>query len=281
MPGKADGWHPGWNFPPILCVAKVVRGVYESSKSTKEEAMTRFSNKVALITGGGTGIGRAVATALATEGAKVVVTGRREEPLADLATEFPGAVRYITTDVTEEGAPAAAVRFVIEQFGRLDILVNNAGVGALGPLVETGDDVIQQTFAVNVEGMLITTREAIPSLSENGGAVVNISSTIAQTSMPGTAAYAGSKAALERITSALAVELGPQGIRVNSVAPGLTKTDMSAAAPQEMADAMVAQTPLGRIGEPEDIARAVAFLASDDASWITGQVLQSSGGLML
>ena len=99
--------------------------------------------------------------------------------------------------------------------------------------------------------------------------------------MPGTAAYAGSKAAMERITSALAVELGPQGIRVNSVAPGVTKTDMTAIAPQEMIEGMVAQTPLGRIGKPEDIARAVAFLASDDASWITGQVLQSSGGLML
>ena len=243
--------------------------------------MSRFTNKVALITGGGTGIGRAVAKALVAEGARVVVTGRREEPLAQLADEFPDVVRFITADVTESGAPAKAVRFVIEQFERLDVLVNNAGMGALGPLVELGDEAIQQTFAVNVEGVLITTREAIPALSKNGGAVVNISSTIAQASMPGTAAYAGSKAAMERITSSLAVELGPQGIRVNSVAPGVTKTDMNAIAPQEVLDGMVAQTPLGRMGEAEDIARAVVFLASDDASWITGQVLQSSGGLML
>ena len=135
---------------------------------------------------------------------------------------------------------------------------------------------------MNVLGVLTTIREAIPHLSKSGGgAVVNISSTLAQASMPGAAAYSGAKAAVERITSALAVELGPQGIRVNSVAPGLTKTDMSAGVPQEMVDGMIAQTPLGRIGQPEDIARAVAFLASDDASWITGQVLQSSGGLML
>ena len=139
----------------------------------------------------------------------MVVTGRREEPLKKLADEHPNAVRYIKTDVTEKGAPARAVRYVIEQFDRLDILVNNAGVGTLGPLVELGDDAIQQTFAVNVEGVLITTREAIPALSKNGGTVVNISSTIARTSMPGAAAYAGSKAAMERITSSLAVELGP------------------------------------------------------------------------
>ena len=243
--------------------------------------MSRFTNKVALVTGGGTGIGRAIAKALVAEGARVVVTGRREVPLKQLAAEFPDAVRYITTDVTEKGAPARAVSFVIEQFERLDILVNNAGVGILAPLVELDDEAIQQIFAVNVEGVLITTREAIPSLAKNGGAVVNISSTLAQVSMPGAAAYAGSKAAIERITSALAVELGPQGIRVNAVAPGVTKTDMSDAVPQQMIEGMVAQTPLGRIGQPEDIARAVAFLASDDASWVTGQLLQSSGGLML
>jgi len=243
--------------------------------------MSRFANKVALVTGGGTGIGRAAAKALVAEGAKVVVTGRREEPLKQLAGEHPDAVRYVTTDVTEKGAPAAAVRFVIEQFDRLDVLVNNAGVGTLAPLVDLDDDALEQTLSVNVRGLLITTREAIPHLSKRGGAVVNISSTLAQASMPGASAYSGTKAAVERITSALAAELGPQGIRLNSVAPGITETDMSAGIPQEMLDGMIAQTPLGRLGRPEDIARAVVFLASDDASWITGQVLQSSGGLML
>lgn len=243
--------------------------------------MSRFANKVALITGGGTGIGRAVAEALVAEGAKVVVTGRREEPLKRLASEHPDAVRYVTTDVTEPGAPAAAIAYVIEQFGQLDVLVNNAGVGILAPLVELDDDALRLISGVNVEGLLIATRDAIPHLAKTGGAVVNISSTLAQASMPGAAAYSGSKAAVERITSSLAVELGPQGIRINTVAPGVTQTDMVSDAPPEMIQGMVAQTPLGRIGKPEDIARAVAFLASDDASWITGQVLQSSGGLML
>jgi meso-butanediol dehydrogenase/(S,S)-butanediol dehydrogenase/diacetyl reductase len=243
--------------------------------------MTRFANKVALVTGGGTGIGRAVAKALVAEGAKVVVTGRREGPLQQIAVEHADSVRYRITDVTEAGAPAEAIRFVVEQFGGLDVLVNAAGVRTLGPLVDLGDAALEQTFGVNVRGVLITTREAIPHLAKTRGAVVNISSTLAQASMPGAAAYSGSKAAVERVTTALAVELGPQGIRVNAVAPGLTQTDMSDGIPQEMLDGMVAQTPLGRIGQPEDIARAVAFLASDDASWITGQVLQSSGGLML
>ena len=243
--------------------------------------MSRFANKVALVTGGGTGIGRAVAEALVAEGAKVVVTGRREEPLKQLAGQYPAAGRYVTTDVTEKGAPANAVRFAIEQFDRLDVLVNNAGMGTLAPLVELDDDALEQTLSVNVRGVLITTREAIPYLSKSGGAVVNISSTLAQASMPGASAYSGAKAAVERITSALAAELGPQGIRLNSVAPGVTETDMSAGIPQEILDGMIAQTPLGRLGRPEDIAKAVVFLASDDASWITGQVLQSSGGLML
>ena len=244
--------------------------------------MSRFTNKTALVTGGGTGIGRAIAKALVAEGAKVVVAGRREQPLKTLAAEHPDAIRYTTLDVTESGSSARAVAFAVETFGGLDVLVNNAGtLGAMGPLAAASDEALRQTFAVNVEGVLITTREALPALSASGGAIVNISSTAARQSMPGTAPYTSSKAAIERITPALAVELGPQGIRVNAVAPGTTQTPMTDALPTEMTQAMVAQTPLGRIGQPEDIAKAVLFLASDDASWITGQVLQSSGGLML
>lgn len=243
--------------------------------------MSRFTNKVALVTGGGTGIGKAVTEALVAEGAKVMITGRREQPLQQLASQHPDSIRYVTADVTQKGGPATAVRQTVEQLGQLDILVNNAGAGNLGPMVEFDDDAIEQTLAVNLRGLLITTREAIVHLVRTHGTVVNISSTLAQASMPGTAVYAGVKAAVERSTAALAAELGPQGIRVNSVAPGLTETDMTSGLPQEMLDSMIAQTPLGRLGMAEDIARAVAFLASEDASWITGQVLQSSGGLML
>ena len=129
--------------------------------------MSRFADKVALVTGGGTGIGRAVAEALVAESAKVVVTGRREEPLKHLADRFPAAVRYVITDITEKGASATAVRFSVEQFGRLDVLVNNAGVGTMGPLVELDDDTLLQTYGVNVQGVLTTTREPSPENTED------------------------------------------------------------------------------------------------------------------
>ncbi len=129
--------------------------------------MARFTNKVALVTGGGTGIGRAVTEVLVAEGAKVVITGRREAPLKELAAAHPDAVRYVTTDVTEKGAPAKAIGYAIEQFDRLDIVVNNAGIGTLGPLVETDDDAIGQTYAVNIQGLLSTIRDAVPHLAKS------------------------------------------------------------------------------------------------------------------
>ena len=124
--------------------------------------MSRFTDRVALVTGGGTGIGRAVTEALVTEGARVVVTGRREEPLKQLAAEHPDAVRYVITDVTEKGAAANAIRFAGEQFNRLDVLINNAGVGTLGPLADLDDETLKQAYGVNVQGVLIATREVIP-----------------------------------------------------------------------------------------------------------------------
>lgn len=243
--------------------------------------MSRFTDKVALVTGGGTGIGKASALAIVAEGGKAVVVGRREEPLAALAKEHPDHVRYIALDVTSDDGPKRAVDYAVEQFGRLDVLVNNAGVAVLGPIAELGDKGIDALYDINVKAVLRLTREALPALVKTGGSVVNISSTLATGTAPYTVAYSGTKAALDHITRGLAAELGPAGVRVNAVAPGLTATDMGNGVDEGMRAAMVAQTPLGRIGTPEDIAKAVAFLASDDASWITGQSVQSSGGLML
>lgn len=246
--------------------------------------MHRFSGKVGIITGGGTGIGRAVVVAVAEEGAKVVVTGRREGPLAELASALPGAVKYIAADVARSGDPKRVVEFAIEEFGRLDFLVNNAGLGIVKPLAELTDDELDQLNSVNLKGPLAMMREATPHLAEARGSVVNITSVAGQTAVPGFSAYAGTKGGLDRISRVLAAELGPLGIRVNAVAPGLTETkmfeDTMGEQPEAIA-AMVQQTALRRLGQSSEVARTVAWLASQDAGWITGQVIQASGGLLL
>jgi meso-butanediol dehydrogenase / (S,S)-butanediol dehydrogenase / diacetyl reductase len=169
----------------------------------------------------------------------------------------------------------------IEAFGRLDVIVNNAGTGLLKPLSETSDEDLQRVFGINLEAAIRMIRDALPHLVKSCGCVVNVSSTLAGASVAHTGIYAASKAGLERVTRTLAVELGPRGVRVNAVAPGVTRTEMAADDAAFPLDEIVAQTPLRRLGEPLDIARAIAFLASDEAAWITGQTLQSSGGFML
>jgi NAD(P)-dependent dehydrogenase (short-subunit alcohol dehydrogenase family) len=239
-------------------------------------------DKVALITGGGTGIGRGIAQSLRAGGAKVVVVGRREAPLAALAAEDP-EIAYTTADVTKSEEVRAAIEFTRERFGRLDLLVNNAGVFVAKPHVETSDEEIARLLAVNVGGVLTASREALSSLSETKGSIVNISSVVGTGVGAGMVTYSATKAAVDHLTRVLAAEVGPSGVRVNAVSPGLTRTDMAEPilADEASKTGMVSQTPLGRLGEPEDIARVVTFLASDAAAWVTGQVVASSGGLML
>ena len=242
--------------------------------------MSDFAGKVVLVSGGGTGIGRAAALGFRERGAQVVVTGRREAPLAALAAQDPDALAFVTGDVSRTGDPQRLVDFTLERFGRLDVLVNNAALHFSAPLGETEDSAIDELFGVNVRGLLSLTREALPHLEAAKGSVVNISSVVSRGVFPNYAVYASSKATVDHITRTLANELGPRGVRVNAAAPGLTATDMSAAIREnpEFAAAMIADTPLGRIGDPQDIAPAILFLASAQASWITGQVLQASGG---
>ncbi|HBP16834.1 MAG TPA: hypothetical protein DEA08_03435, partial [Planctomycetes bacterium] len=164
-----------------------------------------------------------------------------------------------------------------------DVLVNNAAGHFSKPLAETSDEEIRGLLELNVTGVLTLTRAALPELVQRKGSVINLSSVVSRAAVPGYSTYGTSKAAVDQLTRNLAVELGSQGVRVNAVAPGLTVTPMSAEIREndDFVQQFVAQTPLGRLGEPAEIAPAITFLASEDARWITGQVLQVSGGLLL
>ncbi len=245
--------------------------------------MDNFENKVVLITGGGTGIGKASASAFVALGAKVVITGRRQPVLQATAQELGPQAHYISSDVSKNGEPARIVEETIAKFGQLDVLVNNAGTGAMGPLSHTSDAEIQRIYQTNVFAPLALLREATPHLAKTKGAVINISSTMSHGVFPGSAVYSSSKAAGNHATRLLAAELGPMGIRVNAVAPGMTDTDISAdvKSDEQILGMIIAQTPMGRLGKPEDIANAVIMLSSSRAGWITGQIVQAGGGLML
>ena len=249
---------------------------------TKHTYTNSLSGKVAIITGGGTGIGRATAEAFVAAGARVVLVGRREAPLAELATLHDGMIKYIQADVSKSGNSKLIIDFALESFGRLDIQVNNAAAATVKPLSMISDDEIDEMLAANIKGVLALCRDATPALEESQGSIINLSSVAGQSAIPGFSAYAATKAGVDRITRILASELGPMGIRVNAVAPGLTRTDMLTATPQEVLDKLVGEaTALRRLGEPEDVARSIAWLASDNAGWVTGQVVQASGGLLL
>jgi len=245
--------------------------------------MENFEKKVVLITGGGTGIGKATASAFIAKGATVVITGRRQTVLEQTTKELGAQSYAIAGDVSKSGEPSRIIEEVIRKFGQLDVLVNNAGTGSMGPLSQTSDEIIESIYRTNVFAPLALIREATTHLAESKGAVINISSVAASGMMPGVAAYASSKAAVEHATRLLAAELGPMGIRVNAVAPGLTDTDITeeVKANEQMLGMIIAQTPMGRLGEPKDIANAVILLAESRAGWITGQCVQAGGGYLL
>lgn len=257
----------------------------QNSCQSKSLGNRRLEGKVALVTGGSRGIGAAITQRLAADGAQVLFSYVSSEDAAqELLKKLVSSgcdARSFKADVRSESEARDLVAAVKESFAKVDILINNAGVYDARPLTDLDLDHFDRVFAVNVKGVVATTVAAL-KLMPDGGRIINISSGAAKFAMPGASIYSASKAALDTFSRIWAQELGLRKITVNSVSPGTTQTEMFKQAISADAHAMVvSKTALGRIGEPADIADVVAFLASDDGRWITGQVIGVDGGLII
>jgi NAD(P)-dependent dehydrogenase (short-subunit alcohol dehydrogenase family) len=241
-----------------------------------------YTNKIVLVTGGTSGIGKVTAIAFANAGAKVVLTGRREKEGAEVVAEIKktgGTASFVRADVSKDADIVKAIDFVVATYGRLDVAFNNAGVEMLGPLDQVTEEQYRSTFDINVWGVLNSMKYEIPAmLKGGGGAIVNTSSIAGHIGLAGASIYVATKHAVEGLTKAAAVEFGKQGIRVNAVAPGTIETDMVARFPKEAQAWLLTQHPVGRFGASEDIAAAVLYLASDAAKFTTGTILAVDGG---
>jgi 3-oxoacyl-[acyl-carrier protein] reductase len=239
--------------------------------------------KTVIVTGASQGIGAGIARHFAQLGHAVIVNYCASQTAAErLCAELTAAghaARPFRADITDESQAAALIDFAVQQHGGLDILINNAGYAVRMPIGEVTAAHIDKTYALNVRGLLFCCKHAARVFPATGGVIVNISSVNATSPVATGAAYSGSKAAVNAITIALARELGPKNIRVNALAPGLTMTPRYLTEIPEDAKTFITEnTPLGRLGTPHDIALAAAFLASDEAGWITGQIISASGG---
>ncbi|ERF84786.1 glucose 1-dehydrogenase [Bradyrhizobium viridifuturi] len=247
--------------------------------------MSNLTGKVAIVTGASKGIGAAIAKTLAARGAALVVNYASSKAGAEAVVKSiiaaDGKAIAVQGDVSKVAEAKAVVDAAIAAYGRLDILVNNSGVYEFGPLESVTEPQFHKMFDVNVLGLLLVTQAAAPHLRE-GGSIINIGSGVTAITPPQTAVYTASKGAVDAITGVLANELGPRKIRVNTVSPSLTETEGTHSAgmlASEFEAGIVTQTPLGRLGQPQDIADVVAFVASDDARWVTGDKISAGGGL--
>jgi 3-oxoacyl-[acyl-carrier protein] reductase len=248
--------------------------------------MSKLSGKVAVVTGASKGIGAGIAQSLAAQGASVVV---------NYSSDKAGAEKTVAA-ITKAGGKAVAVGASVlksveidalfaetkKTYGKVDILVNNAGVYAFEPIEQISEESIDRIFGTNVKGLLLTTKAAVGLFPATGGSIINIGSVVSELTPAGSSVYSGTKGAVDVITRVLAKELGPRKIRVNSVNPGLTVTEGTQSAGivgSDFETDAVKDTPLGRAGTPQDIASVVTFLASEDAGWVTGALLQAGGGL--
>ena len=249
----------------------------------------KLKGKIAIVTGAGTGIGRACAEALAAEGAAVVLGGRRREQLEQVAQAIRSCkcrARAQPCDVTRASDVEALVRRAVDEFGGLHIVVNNAGAWMAGSVEETSEAELDQLLATNVKGPFLVSKAALPALRQSGGgSIIHIGSILSLIGMKRRAAYAASKGALAQLTKAMALDHAAEKIRVNCICPGLVDMPLAQGALAKASDPeaelarRVAGIPLGRIGKPEDVGRLAVFLASDDSSWMTGALLPLDGGV--
>jgi 3-oxoacyl-[acyl-carrier protein] reductase len=247
--------------------------------------MSKLKGKVALVTGASKGIGAAIAKSLAAEGASVAVNYSSSKAGADTTVAeivaAGGKAVAVQGDVSKAVNAQTIVDSTVKQFGRLDILVNNSGVYEFGPIESVTEESFHRLFNTNVLGLLLTTQAAAKHLGE-GSSIINVGSVVSRLTPPGSAVYTATKGAVDAITGVLSRELAGRKIRVNSLNPGMVETEGSHTAGiigSDFEKSTVAQTPLGRVGQPEDIASVAVFLASDDSHWLTGEQLLAGGGL--
>ncbi|MGH9815130.1 MAG: SDR family NAD(P)-dependent oxidoreductase [Candidatus Acidiferrales bacterium] len=251
--------------------------------------MARLAGKVAFVTGAGTGIGRACAELFAREGARVTLAGRRREPLESAVRairEAGGEALAVPCDVTQAMHVEQAIAATVSRFGRLDVLVNNAGALLVASAAETSEEEWDRLMDVNLKGAFLVSREAVKQMrGDGGGAIVNIGSVLGLVAMPKRAAYAASKGGLVLLTKAMAIDHAAEGIRVNCICPSIVDTELvqglfaTQPDPEAARRARAQAIPLGRFGQPVDVAQLAVFLASDESSWITGAAIPVDGGL--
>ncbi len=249
--------------------------------------MARLKNKVAVVTGASKGIGAAIAKHFAAEGAKVVVNYASSKESADSVVKYitdnGGSAIAVKADISKEADVTRLFEETKEAYGTLDILVNNAVFQQFLPIDQVSVETFHKHFDVNVLGSILSIQSALKLFDDKGGNIINISSGSSKMPLPAASLYSSTKAALDAITIALSKELGTRNVRVNSILPGATETEGAATAGvtagSEYEKMFIAKTPLGRRGQPEDIAKAAVFLASDDAAWITGEQISVSGGM--